>query len=292
MPKIKPHITILIVLFLLVMSGGLWIGTITFLALFVSVLLHELGHVWAARRCGIEASSISLNFLGGIAFLEDEPVGIRDQVFVALAGPAVNVLLFLPCLAFFWIYPESILDLHNPLLIFAAIQVVLCIFNMTILMPPLDGGRAFSAAARLVIKDMRMANYFSMVIGMCTVGAWASILGIDGAIILPVVVLLGLHHCFVMDAAIFDGERSVSTLMRQISRVRSSRIFIDVGDRKYYTVKTTHFLSSLKDKSGEDPRVLLRSMGYFARLWGTPVDSPRGDAPARQDVSTSQEAAE
>lgn len=149
---IRVHITLWIFLPLIALnfSGTLGLGSILWGALaatglFASVALHELGHSIVAIARGCRVREILLLPIGGVAQLEGLPRNPRDEMLIAVAGPAVSLLLFLSfgAVALFF----HLLRLMTPALLFgmlSGINLMLALFN---LLPsfPMDGGRIFRA---------------------------------------------------------------------------------------------------------------------------------------------------
>jgi len=125
-------------------------GVLFIVALFVCVVLHEFGHVFAARRYGIRTSDVTLLPIGGVASLERMPEKPVQEIVVALAGPAVNLVIALALMfllgAQFDLSQMAQLEQAQTTLIgrIAAANVMLFAFN---LIPafPMDGGRVLRA---------------------------------------------------------------------------------------------------------------------------------------------------
>jgi len=117
-------------------------GIVGMLGLFVSVVLHEMGHALMARRFNVNIEQIILFIFGGVAEMKKEPPSPKAEFLVAIAGPAVSVLIAL-CMYFVSAIGTQLgwsVLITGVTSYLAMINVVIVIFN---LIPafPLDGGR-------------------------------------------------------------------------------------------------------------------------------------------------------
>jgi len=139
------------------------IGAITSILLFVSVLLHELGHSIVAIKYKIPVREITLLVFGGVSQISGEPRSAMAEFWIAIAGPFVS--FFLSAL-FYLILPliSGIEVVYSIVKYLAYINIILGIFN---LIPgfPLDGGRILRAIIWGITHNMRKATVIAGNVG-------------------------------------------------------------------------------------------------------------------------------
>ena len=134
-----------------------WImGAVSAIMLFVSVLLHELGHSIVALQYKVPVPSITLFLFGGVAQIAAEPPSAKAEFLIASAGPLVSLAL---AIFFYSVQPlaagvEPLFGLAKYL---TYINLALALFN---LVPgyPLDGGRVLRAIVWAATGNMRRST--------------------------------------------------------------------------------------------------------------------------------------
>jgi len=227
--EVKMHATFLLIVAWIGFSYYLTGGTLTaallgiafLLALFLCVVLHEFGHALTARRFGIQTRDITLLPIGGVARLERMPDKPMQELWVALAGPAVNLViaaLFFLGLALTTGAPSLTATslTGGPFLErLMFVNIFLVVFNM-IPAFPMDGGRVVRAllATRL---EYTQATQIAATLGQ----GIAFIFGLVGLFTNPFLVFIAL---FVYIGA--AQEASMAQMRGALSGIPVSRAML------------------------------------------------------------------
>jgi Zn-dependent protease/CBS domain-containing protein len=137
-----------------------WSGLAFMILLFACVLAHEFGHIFMARAFGVATPDVTLLPIGGVARLERIPEKPAEELLVALAGPAVNVMIAFALVAFAGadLHAQSLAAMESTRIAMldrlAAVNLFLAVFNM-IPAFPMDGGRVLRALLAIRLGHVR-----------------------------------------------------------------------------------------------------------------------------------------
>ncbi len=135
-------------------------------ALFASLIIHEMCHSLVARSTGMPVSGITLFIFGGVSQLEDEPPTAGTEFFMAVVGPLSSVLICaaMAGLYFFGLHAHWPIGVQALLGYLALINGILAAFNS---LPafPLDGGRVLRSIVWGITGDLHIATQVAVSIG-------------------------------------------------------------------------------------------------------------------------------
>lgn len=155
-----------------------------------SILFHELGHVYAGLKFGIQTHFVKLLPIGGVAGMESTGKNPKESLVISLAGPCVSLVLFtlVPCFLSLmdWIAPTLWLSSNgyrraiSLLLVFSQLNLIILGFNLLPIYP-LDGGRSVRALlsmkfsetiARSVSRRLGQVGSISLVVYAISMSDW------------------------------------------------------------------------------------------------------------------------
>ena len=247
--------------------------------LFACVLLHEFGHVFAARRYGIRTPDITLLPIGGVAQMERIPEKPSEELVVALAGPAVNLVIagVLALVLGGLPGPGAGLNVENPAVSLlgrlAWVNVTLVVFN---LIPafPMDGGRVLRALLALRLGHARATRIAA---GVGQAAAFG--LGLLGLFYSPMLIFIALFVYMGAQsegaaAGVREASQALTAADAAVTRFEVLGPAATVDDAVEHLLRTSQHDFPVVDGAGRMRGVVTRS-GMIRALKetgpGTPV---------------------
>jgi Zn-dependent protease/CBS domain-containing protein len=240
------------------LSGGvhLAMAIVAALLFFASLLLHELGHSWEARREGMEIDGITLWLFGGVSQFKTRFPSAGAEFRIAIAGPLVSLVLGVVFVLIALAGLPSAVDGVAAWL--GYINLTLLVFNLIPALP-LDGGRVLRAAlwrirgelgwaTRIATEIGRGFGYLFIALGIAMFifegsfsGAWLAFIGwfllqaatAEARYIATEAALAGLRvrDLMVRNPVTVDGDLTVGQFMDEVARSRHFTTYpvVDAG---------------------------------------------------------------
>jgi Zn-dependent protease len=265
---VRIHITFLLFLVWIFIAGYItggpqaaWESLLFIVLLFACVLAHEFGHIFTARAFGVATPDVTLLPIGGVARLERIPEKPYEEFLVAIAGPAVNVVIALVLIAM----AGARLDQGSLAAVesarvsmidrLAAVNLFLAVFNM-IPAFPMDGGRVLRALLATRLGFVR-ATEIAAAIGQGVAFA----LGFIGLFTNPMLIFIAIFvylaasgeaHLVAM-RAMSRGVPVSAAMVTQFSTLRPDAV-VDGAGRPVGLLTRNDLIRALK-QHGPDARV-------------------------------------
>jgi Zn-dependent protease/CBS domain-containing protein len=240
-----------------------WQGVVFVSLLFLCVLLHEFGHVFAARRYGVKTRDVTLWPFGGIASLERIPEKPMEELVVAVAGPAVNVVIaaLLILVLGATVNAQDLAQIDDPkigmIAKLAGANIFLVIFNM-IPAFPMDGGRVLRALLALKLGFARATDVAASIGQRLAVA-----MGLIGIFTNPMLVVIAIFVFLAASgeaghAQLREVSRGALVADAMITKFESLGLQATVGDAVEALLRTTQRDFPVVDGSGRLHGVLTR----------------------------------
>lgn len=267
---VRIHVTFLLLLLWIAFSayraGGpaaAGASVILIALIFACVVLHEFGHILVARRYGVYATEVTLLPIGGVANLDRMPEKPSQELLVALAGPAVNIVIAIALFLVIGAIDSSALtEIDNPsvnlFVRLAGANLFLAIFN---LLPafPMDGGRVLRAALAMWMPRSD-ATRIAALIGQ----GFAFLLGFLGLFGNPLLVFIAIFVYIAASAeaqmtVVHEAARGLKVEDAMETRIATISWGADIGESVETLLATAQEEFPVLDASGRLRGILSRS---------------------------------
>ena len=218
------------------------LGFLAAVGLFVSVLIHELGHSVVGLRYDLKVKKITLWILGGMAQFERMPRRPGAEAVVAIAGPVTSYAVGFCCWLLLQSLPQDNAAAQFVVAYLMYMNVILASFNLLPALP-LDGGRMLRS-----VLAMRMSHFEATRHAVNVSKFLALFLGLFGFMYNPFMILIAL---FIYMAG--SGEAQMATITEMLQGVKVS----DLMTREVKTLSPNAFVSELIQRMFQE-----RHLGY------------------------------
>jgi Zn-dependent protease len=248
------------------------------LSIFACVVLHEMGHSLMARKFGIETKRITLLPIGGVASLERMPEEPKKELLIAVAGPAVNIVIAIILLPFIDFERalqmaegemQAVITPGNFVFALFSINLILVAFN-AIPAFPMDGGRVLRALLSFKINRVKatsiaaglgqvlavaffffglMYNPFLILIGVFVFfGAYS-----ENMIVQHLELLKGylVRDAMMTNFARLSPDKTLKDAVEKLLEGPDNDIIVSDGDQLLGVVTKNNLINALKEKNME-----------------------------------------
>lgn len=204
---------------------------------FLSVVLHELGHALTAKQFGIGTRDITLYPIGGVAMLTGRPKPVQE-FWIAIAGPLVNVVIALVVGFILFLTKGELphifvpLTKHSILEGIFVVNVILPLFNMVPAFP-MDGGRVFRSLLAMRMEPAK-ATQIAAAVGQ-SLAVLFGLLGIFfGNLILVLIAVFvflgaGQEAQSAVGLSLIEGRRVADAMMTRFRTVSGGQTLAEVS---------------------------------------------------------------
>jgi stage IV sporulation protein FB len=261
--EIRIHLTFLILLAWIAIAQYLQGGpaaaldsVLFVIAIFACVVAHELGHAIAARRYGITTPDITLLPIGGLARLSRIPENPAEEIVIAIAGPAVNVVIAAILILFLGASfdPAALAEIQDTapgfLARLAAVNIFLVVFN---LIPafPMDGGRVLRALLAFRLGRRRATEIAALIgQGLAFVFGFLGLMAGNPILVFIAIFVFLAAGAEAGDAGMREATRRVSVDRAMITKFESLGTQATVDEATDALIRTTQREFPIVDGGG------------------------------------------